>query len=120
MKELTFDFKESKENHIQSFIKDWTNLLSETTEMTLDLAAISESMKPKINNNWSRKRKNETSKPCRRKVRQIRNLMVDKLITEIQVTSESLVDSDVIDITVSFEQLGNPPKPNQALEDLFK
>lgn len=119
-KGLSFDFKEPEDSPIHAFINNWVAPSTEPVEMTLDLAAIAAAMKPKINNNWSRKRKNEVSKPARRKVREIRNFIVDKIITDIQITSESTVDSFVMDATVTFDLLDNPPEPNQKLKDLMK
>ena len=119
-KGLSFDFKKSEDSPVRTFINNWVAPSTEPVEMTLDLAAIAAAMKPKINNNWSRKRKNEVSKPARRKVREIRNFIVDKIITDIQITSESTVDSFVMDATVTFDLLDNPPEPNQKLKDLFQ
>lgn len=118
-KGLSFDFTELEDSPVRAFIGNWLAPSTEPVEMTLDLAAIAGAMKPKINNNWSRKRKNEESKPHRRKIRQIRNFIVDKIITDIQITSESTVDSFVMDATVAFDLLDNPPEPNQALRDLL-
>lgn len=119
-KGLSFDFKESEDSPIRAFINNWVAPSTEPVEMTLDLAAIAAAMKPKINNNWSRKRKNEVSKPARRKVREIRNFIVDKIIADIQIASESAVDSFVMDATTAFDLLDNPPEPNQKLKDLMK
>lgn len=73
--------------------------------MTLDLAAITAAMKPKINNNWSRKYKNEMSKPHRRKIRELRNFIVDRVITDIKITSEFTVDSFTVDASVIFDRI---------------
>lgn len=90
-KGLVFNFKESEDNPILEFINNWTFPDPEPVETTLDPIAVAEAMKPKINNNWSRKRKNKESKPRRRRLRQIRNFIVDNLI----------VDSFVVDVAES-------------------
>lgn len=100
-KGLMFNFKESEDSPIREFINNWTFPDPEPVEVTLDLIAIAGAMKPKINNNWSRKRKNERSKPHRRRLRQIRNFIIDNLITDIQITSESTVDSFAVDVAES-------------------
>lgn len=100
-KGLIFNFKESEDNPILEFINNWMFPDPEPVETTLDPIAVAETMKPKINNNWSRKRKNKESKPRRRRLRQIRNFIVDNLI----------VDSFVVDVSAELS--------NQQLKDLL-
>lgn len=89
----------------------WNDYISKLVPMKIDLVdIIDQTMKAKINNNWSRKRKNAVSKPLRRKLRQVKKLLIDTIVTNVTMPDEE------------FDRLSaalNEPLENKALTELL-